>query len=102
QSLDRIGLRERLAQDEAGAQLARLLGALDAAFARVPLSLRWEEFRDVLDGAIERATFAPATGRGAVRLLTLEQAAGLRCEQLIVAGATREQLPGASPRDPFF
>ncbi len=102
QSLDRIGLRERLVQDEAGAQLARLLGALDAAFARVPLTLRWEEFRELLDGAIERATFAPTTGRGAVRLLTLEQAAGLRCEQLIVAGATREQLPGASKRDPFF
>jgi ATP-dependent helicase/nuclease subunit B len=102
QSLDRIGLRERLAQDEAGAQLARLLGQLDAAFARVPLALRWDEFRDLLDGAIERATFAPGTARGAVRLLTLEQAAGLRCEHLILAGATREQLPGASPRDPFF
>jgi ATP-dependent helicase/nuclease subunit B len=102
QSLERIGLRERLQGDEAGAQLARLLGQLAAAFARVPLTLRWDEFRDLLDGAVEHATFAPAAARGAVRLLTLEQAVGLRCEHLIVAGATREQLPGGSKRDPFF
>ncbi|MGH8442552.1 MAG: hypothetical protein ACRETF_06565, partial [Nevskiaceae bacterium] len=101
-SLESIGLRERLAQDEAGVQLARLLAQLDAAFARVPLALRWSEFRDLLDGAIERATFAPSTARGAVRLLTLEQAALIRCDVLVLAGATREQLPGGSPRDPFF
>ena len=101
-SLDRIGLRERLAQDEAGVQLARLLAQLDAAFARVPLSLRWDEFRDLLDGAIERATFAPAAAAGPVRLLTLAQSGNLRCEVLVLAGATREQLPGGSPRDPFF
>ncbi|MGQ0587779.1 MAG: PD-(D/E)XK nuclease family protein, partial [Gammaproteobacteria bacterium] len=101
-SLDRIGLRERLAQDDAGIELARLLGQLDGAFARVPLSLRWDEFRDLLDGAVERATFAPAAAAGPVRLLTLAQAASLRCEVLVLAGATREQLPGGSPRDPFF
>lgn len=101
-SLDRIGLRERLMQDAAGAELARLLGHLDAAFARVPLTLRWDEFRDLLDGAIERATFAPGTGRGAVRLLTLEQAGNLRCGLLILAAATREQLPGGPDRAPFF
>lgn len=101
-SLERIGLRERLQGDAAGAQLARVLAQLHAAFARVPLTLRWDEFRGLLDGAIERATFSPETARGAVRLLTLEQARNLRCELLILAGATREQLPGAPARAPFF
>ena len=101
-SLERIGLRERLQDDAAGAELARLLAQLDAAFARVPLALRWDEFRDLLDAAIERATFAPATAAGGVRLLTLEQAGALRCDVLVLAGATREHLPGAPDRDPFF
>lgn len=101
-SLERIGLRARLQDDAAGAELARLLAQLDAAFARVPLALRWDEFRDLLDGAIERATFAPSTARGGVRLVTLEQAGNLRCEVLVLAGASREQLPGSPGRDPFF
>jgi ATP-dependent helicase/nuclease subunit B len=101
-SLERIGLRARLQDDAAGAELARLLAQLDGAFARVPLALRWDEFRDLLDGAIERATFAPPTAAGGVRLVTLEQAGNLRCEVLVLAGASREQLPGNPDRNPFF
>jgi ATP-dependent helicase/nuclease subunit B len=101
-SLERAGLSARLQHDAAGAQLARLLQQLDAALAAVELPLRWGEFRDLLDGAIERETFTPAAAHGAVRLLTLEQAAGVQCELLVVAGASAAQLPGRPARDPFF
>lgn len=101
-SLEHSGLAERLAADEAGAQVLRVLRQLDAAFARVPLALRWDELRSLVDSALERATFAPAPLRGGVRLLTLEQAQLARCEVLVLAGATREQLPGQAPRLPFF
>jgi ATP-dependent helicase/nuclease subunit B len=101
-SLERIGLARRLQPDDAGAQLARLLAQLDATFARVPLALTWREFRELLDQAIEHATFTPGAVHGPVRLLSLSQAAAPRCDLLVLAGATREQLPGAAPRDPFF
>jgi ATP-dependent helicase/nuclease subunit B len=101
-SLDHAGLRPRLDADVAGAQVARVLNQLLGAFSRVPLALRWDEFRELVDGALEDATFSPEGGRGPVRLLTLAQAQPLACELLIVAGATREQLPGPAPRQPFF
>ena len=101
-SLGLTGLRERLDADAAGAQITRALAQLHTAFARVPLSLRWEEFRGLLDSVLESATFAPDSERSAVRLLTLEQAQPPACELLIVAGATREQLPGTPPRQSFF
>jgi len=101
-SLEATGLRARLEADTAGAQILRALAQAQGAFARVPLALRWDEFRALLDGLLETATFAPDTGAGAVRLLTLEQAQPLACELLILAGATREQLPGGAPRPPFF
>lgn len=101
-SLAALGMTERLQPDDAGAVLLRLLATLDAAFTRVPLSLRWDEFRELLDGALERETFVPAGGHGGVRLVTLEQSQNLRCDCLILAGATRDALPGAAAREPFF
>jgi ATP-dependent helicase/nuclease subunit B len=101
-SLEHTGLRERLGADRAGDALLRVLAQLGTAFARVPLTLRWEEFRALVDAALERATFSPDSAPGTVRLLTLEQAQPPACELLIVAGATREQLPGNAPRLPFF
>jgi ATP-dependent helicase/nuclease subunit B len=101
-SLDHTGLRERLDADVAGAQITRVLNQLHGAFSRVPLALGWDEFRALIDGVLESATFTPDAGRGPVRLLTLEQAQPPACELLILAGATREQLPGGAPRQPFF
>jgi ATP-dependent helicase/nuclease subunit B len=101
-SLERTGLHARLELDAAGAQVLRALGQLRAAFARVPLALRWDEFRALVDGVLEEAVFSPDAARGPVRLLTLAQAQPLACELLIVAGATRDRLPGAPPRLPFF
>jgi ATP-dependent helicase/nuclease subunit B len=41
-------------------------------------------------------------GRPRVRLLTLEQSALLRCELVILAGATASQIPGPPAGEPFF
>lgn len=100
-SLRTLGLSDALAQDDAGAQLTRVLSQLESAFARVPLALTWDELRALLDRAIEAETFAPEA-RSPVRLLTLAQAHNLRCDALVLAGATRAQLPGGAPADPFF
>jgi ATP-dependent helicase/nuclease subunit B len=103
-SLRALGLWQRFAEDEAGRRLLDILGELGAAFTQRPQSADWHEFRALLDRAIERATFVPPqAGRDRrVRLLTLEQSAGLRCDALILAGATRGQIPGPPPGEPFF
>ncbi|MBV8063426.1 MAG: PD-(D/E)XK nuclease family protein, partial [Nevskia sp.] len=103
-SLRTLGLWQRFAEDEAGRRLLEILGELDAAFAQRPQSADWREFRALLDRAIERATFVPpqAGQDRRVRLLTLEQSAGLRCDALVLAGATRAQIPGPPPGEPFF
>jgi ATP-dependent helicase/nuclease subunit B len=103
-SLKALGLWQRFEADAAGRRLLEILGELDAAFAQRPQSADWREFRQLLDRAIERATFVPPQpGRDRrVRLLTLEQAAGLQCEALILAGASRAQIPGPPPGEPFF
>ncbi len=103
-SLRELGLWQRFEQDEAGRRLIEILRELDSAFAQRPQSADWREFRALLDRAVERATFVPpqATRDRRVRLLTLEQSAGLRCDALILAGATRAQIPGMPAGEPFF
>lgn len=99
--LRRLGLLDALRADDAGERLAQLLERIDATCKRLNLPMSWPEFRELLDRAIERETFAPSA-RGPVRLLTLEQAQGLSCEVLVLAGATRDKLPGSPAARPFF
>ena len=103
-SLQDLGLWQRFEQDEAGRRLIEILRELGGAFAQRPQGADWREFRNLLDRAIERATFVPpqATRDRRVRLLTLEQSGLLRCDALILAGATRGQIPGAPAGEPFF
>ncbi|MDR3416155.1 MAG: PD-(D/E)XK nuclease family protein [Nevskia sp.] len=103
-SLHTLQLWDRFRQDEAGRRLIEILRELDAAFARRPQIADWREFRTLLDRAVERATFVPPQGGRdrRVRLLTLEQSALLQCDAVILAGATRNHIPGAPPGEPFF
>lgn len=103
-SLQGLGLWQRFEQDEAGRRLIEILRELDSAFALRPQSADWREFRALLDRAVERATFVPPQGTRdrRVRLLTLEQSALLRSDAVILAGATRAQIPGAPAGEPFF
>jgi ATP-dependent helicase/nuclease subunit B len=102
QALDALGLNTRWREDAAGARLLDLLEQMMAALRRAPLRLDFDGFRILLARAIDRETFIPEAGASPVRLLTLEQSHNLRSGTLIVAGATREQLPGAAAAEPFF
>ena len=104
-SLEALGLWKRFGEDAAGQCLLEVLQELDSALARRPQSAEWTDFRALLDRALERANFVPpaaAKQRTQVRLLTLEQGALTRCDALVLAGATREQIPGFAPAEPFF
>lgn len=104
-SLRTLGLTGGLADDEAGAQLLATLGRLEAAFENLPLRLGWRDFRALLDRVLEESTFRPApagSGTPRVALYTLEQTQGLAADAVILASATRAQLPGSAPGEAFF
>lgn len=102
QSLQTLPLWAQWQTDTAGMALATTLLELEAALSRHGLRLHWSEFRSLLERTLEQATFTPQAAGSPVRLLTLEQAQGLRCERLIVAGASATQFPGRPSAEPVF
>ena len=104
-SLKTVGLAGGLAEDDAGSQVLAALAQMQAALDGVPLRLGWNDFRALLDRHLEDATFRPApagTGAPRVALYTLEQTQGLEADAVILASATRAQLPGPAPGEVFF
>ncbi|MCX7061838.1 MAG: PD-(D/E)XK nuclease family protein [Gammaproteobacteria bacterium] len=103
ESLKRLGLAAAFADDDAGSQVFAVLNALDAAIEASAIRLRWPEFRALLDRRLEQATFRPSNlAQPQVALYTLEQTPGLQADCLILASATRAQLPGSAPGEAFF
>lgn len=102
QSLKALPLWAQWQQDPAGLRLIHALEDLHAALSRLALSCNWTEFRRLLESLLEQASFLPDAQDNAVRLLTLEQAQGLRCELLILAGASESQFPGKVPVHGLF
>lgn len=104
-SLAKLGLVAGLADDDAGSQVIAALRELEAALQGVPLRQRWSEFRALLDRHLEAATFRPTpagSGMPRVALYTLDQTQGLACDALVLASATRAQLPGSPAGELFF
>lgn len=93
-SLQALPLWRTWQNDAAGALLIRQIEELHAALQRQKPLLGWTEFRAMLERLLETAGFIPETSNSPVRLLSPEQARGLRCDVLILAGASAAQFPG--------
>lgn len=102
QSLQALPLWRNWQSDAAGAVLIRQLEELHAVLQRQKPRLSWNDFRSLLERALESASFIPDTVDSPVRLLTPEQAQGLRCDVLIFAGASAAQFPGKPSAQPVF
>lgn len=102
QSLQALPLWNAWQNDAAGAVLIRQLEELHAALQRQKPRLSWREFRAMLERLLEAASFIPELVDSPVRLLTPEQAQGLRCDVLIFAGASAAQFPGKPSAQPVF
>lgn len=102
QSLQALPLWQRWETDAAGAVLIRQLEELHAALQRQKPRLNWREFRAMLERLLETVGFIPEAVDSPVRLLTPEQAQGLRCDLLIFAGASAAQFPGRPSAQPVF
>ena len=62
----------------------------------------WQELRTWLGRSLERATFRVPGSNSAVKLLNLEQTRLQRFAGIIVAGCSREYLPGSPSGQAFF
>ncbi len=102
QSLQALPLWRTWQSDAAGAVLIRQLEELHAALLRQKPRLSWREFRSMLERLLETASFIPEAADSYVRLLTPEQAQGLRCDVVVFAGASAAQFPGKPSAQPVF
>jgi ATP-dependent helicase/nuclease subunit B len=101
-SLNTLGAGESLARDPAGRQLLDAIDDLHQAAGAHPVQLTWTEFRNWLGRHLERASFRVPTAPSPVKLLTLEQTRLQRFAGVVVAGCTRENLPGEPAGTVFF
>lgn len=101
-SLRLLPLWTQWQHDDAGLTLSAALEELHAALQRSGLRLGWADFRRLLERTLERATFSNVATGGGVRLLTLDQTHGLRCDALILAGAGAGQFPGKATAPALF
>lgn len=101
-SLVELGAWEALGTDAAGLQLLEALQGLHQAGGHSRVQLNWREFRDWLGRHLERTTFQPPSSASPVKLLTLEQTRLQRFAAIVVAGCSRDHLPGTPASQAFF
>ncbi len=98
-SLEKTGAVTGLSADAAGNQLLAVLrpnrGARGAR-------LSWSEFHYWLQRELERRRFRPPLPEDGVDLLDLPDSRCRRFDALVIAGCTRDHLPGALNASPFF
>lgn len=101
-SLLELGTWQALEADLAGQMVIETLNELGTATASFETQLNWQELRAWLGRHLERATFRVAGGSSAVKLLTLEQTRLQYFAGIIIAGCSREYLPGSPSGQTFF
>ena len=101
-ALQALPLWRRWRSDRAGRALIETLEAFVRTVEEQRLPLTWASFRRLLEEQIETARFAPNEPGGPVRLLTLDQSAGLSADAIILSGAAQGQLPSPPSSGAFF
>lgn len=101
-SLVALGLRASYEQDEAGSAILEMLDELRTALTDAAVALDWSDFCTWLRRELERRRFHAAPAAAGVELIGLGESTLSRFDALVIAGATREHLPGPVPLPPFF
>ncbi len=101
-SLLELGIWPALEDDLAGQNVIETLTELGTAAASFDTQLNWQELRAWVGRSFERATFRIPGGSSAVKLLTLEQTRLQRFAGIVIAGCSREYLPGSPAGQAFF
>lgn len=101
ESLRHLGLPSALAQDPAGREVAAALSAMKTA-ATVAGRLSFAAFRHWLERELERRRFRPTISGASVTLMTTAESRYFHFDAVILAGCTRDHLPGRPTVSPFF
>jgi len=101
-SLEQLGVLENYRQDEAGLVILKTFEALKQSTAFSNPALHWQDCRHWLGMALESQHFTPPTTNSRVQLMTLEQAAYLHFDCMIIAAAESQHFPGSADISPFF
>ncbi len=101
-SLETLGMRAALQEDEAGIHVLQQLEYLAQAAHDSRLEMDWREFRTWLGTNLERSHFRPPASNNRVQLMNLSQSTMGQFDALVIASVEREFLPGADTRSPFF
>jgi len=101
-SLDKAGLVAGLSDDAAGNQLLTVLRPEHGASGTRGARLTWSEFHHWLRRELERRRFRPPLPPDGIDLLDLAESRCRRFDALIIAGCTRDHLPGPLANSPFF
>jgi ATP-dependent helicase/nuclease subunit B len=101
-SLEQLGVLKNYRQDDAGLVILKTFEALKQSTAFTNPALNWQDCRQWLGMALESQHFTPPTSNSRVQLMTLEQAAYLHFDCMIIAAAESQHFPGSANISPFF
>jgi ATP-dependent helicase/nuclease subunit B len=101
-SLEKSDVVTGLSADAAGSQLLAVLRPNRGTLGMRGARLTWSEFHHWLRRELERRRFRPPLPEDGIDLLDLAESRCRRFEALVIAGCTRENLPGVLAYSPFF
>lgn len=101
-SLRQLGLLSALAHDPAGREVAAALNAIKTAAPAVAGRLSFAAFRRWLERELERRRFRPTIGGASVTLMTTAESRYFHFDAVILAGCSRDHLPGRPTASAFF
>jgi len=101
-SLEQLGVMQSYQNDEAGLALLETFDSLKQGLKYADPVLSWQDCRIWLGMALESQNFRPPTNNSNVQLMTLEQAAYLHFDCVIIAATESQHFPGSAKNSPFF
>lgn len=97
-----LGLTDALSRDDAGKEVLREIRELQDCSRKTSLTNNREGFRSWLMRNLERKNYRPPLSGGGVELMGLAESRLYKFDVLVVAGVSREHLPGSATDSPFF
>jgi ATP-dependent helicase/nuclease subunit B len=101
-SLQQLGIRQRLTDDPAGQRILQVLAGMQRSLDIANPQMNWSDFRTWLASSLEQEQFTPQDQPSSVYLMNLQQAQYCHFDALIIAGANKTSLPGSSSQTAFF
>ena len=101
-SLQSLDIYQQLENDIAGQCIISVLKNMQQGLKLANPDMNWQDFRTWLGSSLEEEEFIPQNQTSSVQLMNLKQAQYCHFDGLIIAGASKQSLPGTVSQHPFF